>query len=411
MLRLFKLAWRDIWRNRRRSFLTMGAILFAVLLISVSFSAQFGTYDAMEQLMVRLSSSELQIQHRDFRGEQMLEHSMEEASLDVTALKAAHPWILSATRRLTGFGLASSDSGSTGVLLVGVEPDTEPAVSNMMQVQAGHRVLGRGDHGRALLGASLAKNLGLAVGDSVVILTQGYHNVMGAEIYAVQGLVRSGSPELDRALMITTLTAAQELFSMPGRFTALVLRTDAHRKAKAHAAALQASIQDPLHVAVPWQSLLPELDQWRRLDDASNYIFYMFLLLLIGFEIFNTTAMSMMERVREFGVMMAMGLKPHQISGLVAMELAMKTLIGIAAGLCVSVVLLMVLSQEPIALSQDMQEMYDDFGFVVDGFYFSSRPSIYVFPVVSVAVLAVVSMLFPVLKMRSFSPVKALRAV
>ena len=243
----------------------------------------------------------------------------------------------------------------------------------------------------------------------MVVLTQGYHNVMGAEVYAVRGLIRTGAPDMDRAALVTTLQAAQELFGMPGRYTALVLRTDRHDRARSQAAELQESVGD--YAALPWQTLMPDMDQMRRLDDASNLILYLFLLLLIGFEIFNTTAMSMMERVREFGVMMAIGLQPRQISGLVALQLAMKVLLGILAGFVITASAVYFLGQEPIGLTETMRQMYDEFGFSVDGIYFSSKPSIYAFPVTSVAVMALVSMLFPVFKMRGFSPVKALRAV
>ena len=411
MLRLVKLAWRDIWRNRRRTFLTMGAILFAVVIISLANSVQFGTYDAMEKIIVRLATSDLQVQHRQFNEERMLEYSLAESSLNKDTLLAQYPWINAATRRLTGFGLVSSDSASTGALIVGVDPDTEPAVSKMVRVEPGGVDLASDDHRGVLLGTLLAKNLGLLTGDSVVVLTQGYHNVMGAEVYAVQGLVRTGTPQVDRTMMIMTLPAAQELFSMPGRYTELVLRTDQHGRAQAHAALIQESLQETDYAALPWQALMPDLDQMRRLDDASNYIFYAFLLLLIGFEVFNTTAMSMMERVREFGVMMAMGLKPGQVSGLVAMELVMKVFLGIAAGCLLSAVAIYFLADEPIALSQSMQDTYEQVGFVVDGIYFSRKLSVYVFPVVAVALLSAFSLLFPVFKMRRFSPVKALRAI
>ena len=409
MPKLLTLAWRDVWRHRRRTFLTMGAILFAVVLISVASSMQTGTYEAMENLVVRLHTSDLQIQHAGFHKERMLEYSLEEGALDVEALKAQHPWITTATRRLTGFGLVSSDSASAGVMIAGIEPDTEPLVSNLLSNVSTPLVSGHPQD--VLLGSMLANNLGLSPGDSVVVLTQGYHNVMGADIYVVRGLVRTGTPEIDRSMMVMSLTAAQELLSMPGRYTELVLRTDRHDRARQHAETVQGSLTDSSYVALPWQTLMPDMDQMRRLDDASNYIFYTFLLLLIGFEIFNTTAMSMMERVREFGVMMAMGLKPSQISGLVAMELALKTLMGVGAGLVVASMLIAIVGQEPIALSERMTEMYEDFGFLVDGFYFTSKPSIYTFPVVSVLVMSLVSMLFPVFKMRRYSPVHALRAI
>ena len=389
----------------------MGAVAFAVAIISVANSVQFGTYHAMEQQILRLSASELQVQHVNFQREQTLEFSIEALALDLDTLRRAHPWIKAASRRLSSVGLASSDSSSSGVLIVGIEPEAESAVSSMVRVRDTDRGLSPGEEEAALLGVQLARNLGLVPGDSVVVLTQGYRNVMGVELYEVRGLVQTGLPELDRSTMLLTLEGAQALYSMPGRYTELVLRTDQHHKAEEHAARLAATMDTTRLAALPWQRLLPEIDQMRRLDDASNYIIYAFLLLLIGFEIFNTTAMSMMERVREFGVMMAMGLQPGQISALVTLELALKVLMGIAAGLVVASVAVLILSQEPIPLTGNMQEIYDDLGFVVDGIHFTRSAVIYTFPVVSVMLLSLLSLLFPLLKMRRFSPVAALRAV
>ena len=411
MRRLIHLAWRDVWRHRRRTILTMSAIVFAVMLISVVNSLQTGTYDALERTMIRLSTSEIQVQHQDFHEEPLLEHSLDELDLDIHHLMDQHPWIQAATRRVTGFGLASSDSASAGVMIMGVDPQSEPEVSNMMRVREGDPSLAPGDHRGVLLGVGLARNLQLSPGDSVVMLTQGYQNVMGAEIYSIRGLASSGMADLDRSLMVTTLPAAQELLNMPGRYTSLVVRTDQHSHALEHVQVLQQSLNETPATALPWQTLMSEMVQLRRLDDVSNGIIYAFLILLIGFEIFNTMAMSMMERTREFGVMMAMGLKPSQISGLVVMELAMKVLLGIVVGLVVSSVLVHILGQQPIPLTEAMIETYEELGFGVDGLYFSTKASIYIFPVVGVTVLSLISAVFPVVRMLRFSPVKALRAI
>ena len=409
MTKLLKLAWRDIWRNRRRSLLTMGAIVFAVIIISLANSVQYGTYDAMEELVVRLYTSDVQVHRTGFQEERTLSYSMEETEQDWATRFNEYPWIEAVSKRLTGFGLASSDSSSAGALIVGIEPETEGSISNFANAPSQGRALGTGDRQTVLLGATLAKNLNVGVGDSVVVLTQGYRNVMGADLYLIKGLVRTGNPDVDRAMMIMPLADAQYLFSMEGRFTEVVLRTRDFREAESYAAALQAALGTDQYEVLPWRAMMPELQQMRALDDAGNYVFYLFLVLLIGFEIFNTTTMSMMERVREFGVMMSIGMKPRQIGLLVAVELVLKVLLALAVGFLITFVAVSILKDNPIPLSGDFQQLYEDFGFTVEGISFSARPVIFIFPMLSVATVALLSMVYPILRMRRFSPVQALR--
>ena len=407
MRRLLKLAWRDIWRNRRRTLITMSAIVFGVLLITLSRSSEDGTYDIMEERLVQLFLGDIQIHSLGYDEERTLEHSMAEDELDAEDLAAAYPWVTGWARRLSGFGLASSDSSSAGAMIVGIEPERENALSRIVQNVRSGNALNKEDNVSVLLGESLARNLSVAPRDTIVVITQGYRNVMGAELYVVAGLIRTGNPDLDRSIMIMTLQAAQELLTMPGRFTELILRTDEFQRAEGRAQLVELDRAE--FEVLSWRELMPELAQMRQLDKAGNFVFYLFLLLLVGFEIFNTTTMSMMERVREFGVMMAMGLKPLQISLLVAMELLMKVVLAVGIGALLGFVLATLLAENPIPLSAEMQSMYEDFGFAIDGIYFSSRIDILVFPVVSVLVITVISMVYPVVKMQRFSPVAALR--
>ena len=295
-------------------------------------------------------------------------------------------------------------------MIIGIEPDSERAISRFTSTVVEGRPLEGGDLGTVLLGEVLAKNLGIAVGDSVVLLTQGYRNVMGADLYAVKGLLRTGSPDLDRSMLVMTLSDAQFLFSMNGRFTELVVRTENFEKAASYADELLTDFAKDDYEVMTWRTMMPDLEQLRQLDSAGNYVFYFFLILLVGFEIFNTTLMTMMERVREFGVMMSIGMKPHQISLLVALQLFLKVIMALAAGVLATWVLVYFLSQNPIPLSAEMMELYEDWGFLVEGISFSAEPSIFVFPVVAVATASFLSMVYPVVRMHRFSPVGALRS-
>lgn len=409
MTKLLKLAWRDIWRNRRRSLLTMGAIIFAVIIISLTNSVQYGTYDAMEELVVRLYTSDLQVHRTGFQDERTLSYSMEESEHDWASYFDEYPWIEAVSKRLTGFGLASSDSSSAGALIVGIEPETEGSVSSFANTPFEGRALVAEDQQAVLLGATLAHNLNVDVGDSVVVLTQGYRNVMGADLYAVKGLVRTSNPDVDRVMMIMPLADAQYLFSMEGRFTEVVIRVHDFRGADSYAAVLQAALGEEQYEVLPWREMMPEIQQMRALDDAGNYIFYIFLMLLIGFEIFNTTTMSMMERVREFGVMMSIGMKPRQISLLVTLELMLKVVLALAIGFLITFVAVSILKDNPIPVTGELQELYEEWGFTVEGISFSARIVIFFFPMLAVTTVSLLSMIYPILRMRRFSPVQALR--
>ena len=409
MTKLLNLAWRDVWRNRRRSLLTMGAILFAVLIISLANSVQYGTYDDMEELVVRLYTGDVQVHRAGFQEERTLAYALEADEQAWEQRFDAYPWVEAATRRLTGFGLVSSDSSSAGAVIVGIEPARESQVSRFADRPVRGTRLAPGDDHAVLLGQTLAKNLNVGVGDTVVVLTQGYRNVMAADLYAVKGLLRTGSPDVDRAMMIMTLPDAQFLFSMEDRFTEIVLRTRDFRAAKHYAGLLRSELDEDRYEVMPWKALMPDLQQMRALDDAGNYIFYLFLVLLVGFEIFNTTTMSMMERVREFGVMMSIGMKPRQIGLLVGLELAMKVVLALGVGVLITFVAVQILKDNPIPITGELQQLYEELGFTVEGISFSARPVIFVFPMIAVATVALVSIIYPILRIRRFSPVEALR--
>ncbi len=409
MTKLLKLAWRNVWRNRRRSFITMGAITFSVVTIAVTRSLQYGTYDAMEAYAVRLFTGDVQIHRAGYHEEKLLSFSLLEDDQNWSALLDEQPWVKAYCRRLTGFGLISSDASSAGGMILGVEPEAERQVSAFVRNTFEGLSLHAGDDHAALLGQTLARNLDVGVGDTVAVITQGFRNQMGADLYVVKGLLRTGSLELDRALMVMPLPAAQDLFAMEGRFTEVVLHTDSYRHDEQYASRLRAALDQADYEVMFWGDLLPELRQAILLDNVSGAVFLAFLLLLIGFEIFNTTTMSVMERAREFGVMQSIGMKPRQISLLVGLELVLKISVALAAGLLITFVLALIFKDQPLPLSQEFIELSNSFGFPLDELELSTRSAVFLEPLVSVLIIAVLAMIYPILKVRRLTPVEALR--
>jgi putative ABC transport system permease protein len=408
-MQVIRLAWRNVWRNRRRSLITISAVLFSMLIIVLTRALQYGSYDAMESYSVQLFVGEVQVQRTGFHEEQTLAYSLTESETAWQSALESKTWVRAATRRLSGFGLVSGDEESAGAMILGVDPDAETEVSEFLdEVVLGERLDAR-ESNEAVLGQLLAKNLKVSIGDTVVVLTQGFRNQMGADIYRVRGLVRTGSLEMDRALMAVSLPDAQLLFSMPGRFTEVVIRTDDFRLAPDYAADLSAMLPESEYAVLDWIELMPELRQMIVLDNVSGAIFLLFMLVLVGFEIFNTTNMAVLERTREFGVMQALGMRPFLIARLVLIELCLKLGLALVISMLASGLLLTYLHGHPIPLTESMVEMYEGFGISMESLVFSTRGAVFLEPLVSITIIAVLATVNPVLKVFRLETASALR--
>ena len=406
---LLKLAWRNVWRNRRRSFITISAIVFSTIIISLASSFQAGTYEAAETNAIGFMTGEIQLHYEGYNDEPSLTNSIDAYEVDLDQLPNTFEWIDAHSRRLMGFGLVSSDSSSAGAMVLGIEPEKERAVSAFARTPVQGEYLSDSDYNQILIGQTLAKNLKVGIGDTIAVLTQGYRSAMGAELYRIKGLLDSGSIDIDRGTMIMRLEDAQKLFAMPGRITHLVLRTQDPYSAPEQAAAIREVYNEAPVEVMTWEDMMPELMQTRALDDVGNYIFYAFLLLLIGFEIFNTTTMSIMERIRELGILQSIGMKPYTLSVLVFFELLIKVLTALLISSVLVVILFIALQDVVIPLPQEALELYESFGFMFEGISFSTRPDVFVFPFVSVLLVSLFASIYPALKVLGYSPVSAMR--
>ncbi len=408
MNKFVRLAWRNIWRNKRRSLITIAAISFAIVIIALTRSLQYGTYDTMEAMAVNLFNGEIQVHRTGFHQERTLAYHFEQDEQNWQSLLDSNPRLQGYTRRITSFGLVSSDSASTGALILGIEPDQEPAITQFTDLVSDGSKLAAGDDHLVVIGALLAKNLQAGIGDTVVVLTQGYQNQMGADAYVVKGLLRSGQAELDRSIMLMPLSNAQDLFSLYDGITQVVFKSDNFRGASRLAKSISTSLNGKLEV-MSWEQLMPELKQLILMDNVSGAIYLAFIIVVVGIEIFNATMMSVVERTREFGIMQAIGVKPKQVGGLILLESVSKVALSLVVGLILSIVVVSTLSHYQIPLPKDMVEAYAEYGFVFDDLKFSASPRVYLEPLVSIAVVALLALIIPIYKTYRLSPVEAFR--
>ncbi len=331
-----KLAWRNIWRNPRRSVLTMAAVAFATLLLVFMLSWQFGSYATMINASVRIHTGHLQVQAKGYRQDRDIRKVVEHPK-EVGRILGKTPGVKAYTYRAEAFSLASSKDRTYGVLVTGIVPDREAAVSTVAKTVRKGSYLASGDTDRALVGSLLAENLRVGVGDDLVLLGQGRDGSIAATAVTVKGIFNSGQDEIDRSVVQVPLGYFQDVYDMRGAVHSAVAvcgsLDDVAGAKTAVARALKGVKNTPPLVALDWQELNPGLLQAIKMDLVSGFIFYLILIVVVAFSILNTFLMAIFERKREFGVMMAMGTTPGRLTRMLIYESTAMTLLGAAAGI------------------------------------------------------------------------------
>jgi len=398
------LAWRNIWRNRRRTLITMGSVVFAVLLAVLLNSVKEGMLFKMQENAVTFYTGAIQIHDIGYWEEKTLENTfVSNEALREELLK--HDEVLNATNRLETFALAASHDYTKGAMIVGIEPRMEPLITQLDHKIVSGKYLNSDDK-EVLLTSGLADYLQLKTADTLVLIGQGYHGVSAAGKYPIKGIIKHASPQLNKQMVYLPIKLAQQLFGAEGRVTDMILKIQDINQATTVAQELAASLPD--YEIMDWQTLLPELNQMIEAERTENIIFLGILYLLISFGIFGTILMMLMERQFEFGVLVAIGMQKAKLSGVIILENILISVLGALVGTVVSVPVILYFYLYPIQITGTLKETYENFGFE-PVFYFSIEPYIFYSQTLVVLCIALLLSLYPLVSVFRLKPVQAMR--
>lgn len=333
-----RLAWRNLWRHGRRTWLTVGAMVFCNALLVFLISLQVGSYAMMIDGTLSILTGHLQVQHRDYNEEPRMRYGVPEGVALAQRLRQTIG-AEGVAARASAFALASSFERSFGVQLMGVQPEREASVSTLPGLVTRGRYLRGEDSTEIVLGSVLARNLKVGPGDELTFIGSGRDGSFAAGIAEVVGIIDSGVTELDRAIAQIPLGFFQDSFAMDGEVHAVVMnlpRLDEVPRVKAEIASL---LPGPELAVRDWDELQPGLRQAIIADLTSAFVMYAVLIVLVAFSVLNTQLMSVLERTREFGVMMALGLRPGRLARLVLLETAAMSTLGLLLGCLLGVVI------------------------------------------------------------------------
>ncbi|MFQ5910871.1 MAG: ABC transporter permease, partial [Thermoplasmata archaeon] len=311
------LAWRNIWRNRRRSWITIASVFFAVIIALFSRSMQLGSYRYMIKNAVSFYTGYIQVHSAGYWEQQTLDKSFVYSD-SVAALIDRLNHVTASTPRLESFALVSSGDHTAAALVVGVEPETEDRITRLSKKLKEGDYL-KPDQPGILLAGGIAELLAVGEGDTVVLLGQGYHGVTAAGKYPVAGIVEFPSPDLNSSMTYLHLKEAQFLYGAYERVTAIAFMIDSPKQLSGTMSQLKEILDDTYEV-MSWDEMLPELVQYIEMDNAQGIIMVWIIYMVVGFGILGTVLMMAMERTREFGVVISIGLKRMRLAFVLLLE-------------------------------------------------------------------------------------------
>jgi len=327
----FCMAWRNVWRNKRRSLLTVTAITLGLAFNIFMRGIGDGFHEQMVDNSVRAEIGHIEVHRVGYHSDPGLNKMLPDPERVTRAIQSL-PDLRGYSMRILGGGLASTADNSSGVEVLGVDPVQERTVTTIQNAMVQGNYLSNEMQRSILIGDKLAAHLKVGLSDKVVLMVQAADGSMGAQLFRVVGIFRSGAPEMDNGVVFVLRSDAANLFSMGDRISeAAILLGTSHHVAADLQTLKNALAGQPVEV-LPWWQVEPFLQQFITLDDAFFYIIVLILFVVISIGILNTIMMSIFERVREFGVMMALGTKPRQIVLLVVEEACALGLVGLAAG-------------------------------------------------------------------------------
>lgn len=354
------LAWRNIWRNKRRSIITMASVFFAILLALFMRSATEGVYANMVRNVVGFSLGYIQIHSKGYWEERSIDNVFVENQELYKSLERKN--IQNLIPRLENFALASTGNNTNVALVIGIDPDKEKVLTKINEKITKGTYLNNSSQG-ILIGEGMAKHLNLNLGDTLVIIGQGYHAATAAAKLPVLGIVRLGSPELDNNLIYLPLKMCQYIYSAENMLSSISVMLDDSGDLNSVKKSMTNALDTSSFEVMTWKEMMPEMDQFIEADSAGNEITIGILYLIIAFGIFGTLLMMTAERRHEFGILIAIGMKKHLLAFIVVAELILMAFIGALTGMLAGIPLIAYFYHNPIRFSGELEEVYRRFGF------------------------------------------------
>jgi ABC-type lipoprotein release transport system permease subunit len=331
MILYLRLAWRNIWRHKRRTMIVVLSIGFTLAMMMLYDGLITGFQDAIYGNAIKVLGGNLQI-HASGYSDQEIENPIMPLADDqaVTAAVEKLPQVAAASRRIVTGGLASNRAGAFALKIIGIEPDKESVFSLIAQNVTAGRYLQTDDQDVIFIGKGLADAMEIGVGDRITLVGGSLHEQMRKRTMTVVGIYDVNMADVEKQSVYISLAEAQDLYGLSGQSTEVMVTLKQIGGEKAVMNALKPDLSG--YEISTWQTSFPELEAALTTKSGAMNMFGVIILVISGIGILNLLLMAVFERTREIGVLGALGMKPGQISILFVLEGAMMGLVGLVVG-------------------------------------------------------------------------------
>ena len=407
MREYFKLAWRNIWRNKRRTLITIASVFFAIFFALIMRAMQIGSYGHWTDGIIKAYSGFIQVHKNGYQDDPVLENSFGYDEKLIEKIRGVKN-VSGVIPRFESFALASTGNQTKGVMIICIDPEQEKQLTHPETKIVSGSYLDNNSPG-ALVSQRLATFLNVEVNDTVTLLSQGYQGTTAAGIFPVRGIIRMPNPDLDRRIVFLNLSAGSSLFNAENRLTSLVINLDDPKKLEQTVRHIKSVIDPGSYEALSWKELNPEIVQLIESDQGSGFLMLGLLYMIVGFGVLGTLIMMTTERKREFGIMVAVGMQKIKLAALAGTEMLLMGFIGILSGIAGSIPVILYFRKYPIRFNDQYKEIFELYGmdpvmpFAFQFSYFFGQSMI-------VLVIFILAILYPIYTVMRIKEIRALKS-
>lgn len=405
---LIKLAWRNLWRNHKRTLITSGAISFGGIVLIFSFAFFKGMHIQMLDTATKTYIGHVQIHQKGMHKKFNIEKIINEPELIEDVLKK-EPLVYNYSKRLRMPALISCEMNSSGAMILGIDPVAEQKITNLKtKIEAGSFLSEKPNENEIIIGKSLASRLKAEIGSEIILITQGVDGSTGNELFKVKGIIAVGDPKFDDNFAFINIQEAYTLLSLENQIHDFVLVTKDPKYVNEMREIIKSKLNNSELEVLSWDEIAPGVKAFIAIDDAYVYLLMIIVVFIIGLGIVNTMMMSIFERTREIGTMMALGTSENKIFGIITLEIVLIGVVGTFIGCVIGIPFTQYFAERGVSLSADGGS------FSMGGMSFESM--IYpvlslgslIIPSIAIAITTVVASVFPILRISKLKPVEAI---
>jgi len=391
-----KLAWRNLWRNKRRTLITVSSIMFAVVAALFMESLGQGTRQQLLDNMTSFQTGYIQIQDYRYQDEPSPDNAfLYDDDLEQKIL-SSHDDINYLIPRVETFMLAAGEEITRGAMVMGIDIKKEDQF-NQLRERLTEGEFSLSGQQKAVLGEGLAGRLNLAVGDTLVLLGQGRFGITASGLFEISGLIEYPIREMDNQIVYLPLEDMQWMISAEEMVTNLVVVPEQTHQVNQIATSLTQTVSENELRVLTWQEMMPELIEAIEFDELSGRIMLWILYVVIGFGIFGTILTMTLERRREFGILLSVGMYRSKLAFIVFIETFFISILGVLSGFTLGSLVILYFYINPIEFTGDMADLMNDFGFEAT-MEVTFSPEIYFMQGAAIFIITTIICLYPTLK-------------